>query len=151
MHEIDSYLMNEVMINLKRKLNNKYNWTLKWNCICNLQLVRPETVPFWGVSFNLKSNSSDLGVVRSAIRAREFLKIVDSSLQFLFLKMVKVGTFFAMSFGAFLFWETMDKVHVWIALHQDEKVFFFFSCVFYVFVRAIDDSNWFLLSWVLVE
>ncbi|XP_042022856.1 vignain-like [Salvia splendens] len=35
--------------------------------------------------------------------------------------MVKVGTFFAMSFGAFLFWETMDKVHVWIALHQDEK------------------------------
>ncbi|KAK6116567.1 hypothetical protein DH2020_049673 [Rehmannia glutinosa] len=35
--------------------------------------------------------------------------------------MVKVGTFFAMSFGAFLFWQTMDKVHVWIALHQDEK------------------------------
>ncbi|KAL3636416.1 hypothetical protein CASFOL_020963 [Castilleja foliolosa] len=36
--------------------------------------------------------------------------------------MVKVGTFFAMSFGAFLFWQTMDKVHVWIALHQDEKM-----------------------------
>ncbi|KAL6577928.1 hypothetical protein OROMI_010256 [Orobanche minor] len=35
--------------------------------------------------------------------------------------MVKVATFFAMSFGAFLFWQTMDKVHVWIALHQDEK------------------------------
>lgn len=35
--------------------------------------------------------------------------------------MVKVSTFFAMTFGAFLFWETMDKVHVWIALHQDEK------------------------------
>ncbi|KAL6515401.1 hypothetical protein OROMI_034099 [Orobanche minor] len=35
--------------------------------------------------------------------------------------MVKVGTFFAMSFGAFLFWQTMDKIHVWIALHQDEK------------------------------
>ncbi|KAK4423862.1 Translationally-controlled tumor protein [Sesamum alatum] len=37
------------------------------------------------------------------------------------LEMVKVGTFFAMSFGAFFFWQTMDKVHVWIALHQDEK------------------------------
>ncbi|GFQ00690.1 hypothetical protein PHJA_002212900 [Phtheirospermum japonicum] len=36
--------------------------------------------------------------------------------------MVKVATFFGMSFGAFLFWQTMDKVHVWIALHQDEKV-----------------------------
>ncbi|KAL3835628.1 hypothetical protein ACJIZ3_010364 [Penstemon smallii] len=35
--------------------------------------------------------------------------------------MVKVSTFFAMSFGAFVFWQTMDKVHVWIALHQDEK------------------------------
>ncbi|KAI3467624.1 hypothetical protein Pfo_024287 [Paulownia fortunei] len=35
--------------------------------------------------------------------------------------MVKVATFFGMSFGAFLFWQTMDKVHVWIALHQDEK------------------------------
>ena len=36
--------------------------------------------------------------------------------------MVRVATFFAMTFGAFLFWESMDKVHVWIALHQDEKV-----------------------------
>ncbi|CAL0325091.1 unnamed protein product [Lupinus luteus] len=35
--------------------------------------------------------------------------------------MVKVSTYFAMSLGAFVFWETMDKVHVWIALHQDEK------------------------------
>ncbi|KAG6692376.1 hypothetical protein I3842_10G111900 [Carya illinoinensis] len=26
-----------------------------------------------------------------------------------------------MSLGAFLFWESMDKLHVWIALHQDEK------------------------------
>lgn len=37
--------------------------------------------------------------------------------------MVKVATFFGMTFGAFLFWQTMDKVHVWIALHQDEKVY----------------------------
>lgn len=36
--------------------------------------------------------------------------------------MVKVTTFFAMSLGAFAFWQTMDKIHVWIALHQDEKV-----------------------------
>ncbi|XP_030542075.1 uncharacterized protein LOC115749404 [Rhodamnia argentea] len=35
--------------------------------------------------------------------------------------MVKVATFFAMSLGAFIFWQSMDKVHVWIALHQDEK------------------------------
>ncbi|OVA20540.1 hypothetical protein BVC80_1065g92 [Macleaya cordata] len=35
--------------------------------------------------------------------------------------MVKVATFFAMTLGAFVFWESMDKVHVWIALHQDEK------------------------------
>lgn len=26
-----------------------------------------------------------------------------------------------MTLGAFIFWQTMDKVHVWIALHQDEK------------------------------
>ncbi|CAI9093064.1 OLC1v1028470C1 [Oldenlandia corymbosa var. corymbosa] len=26
-----------------------------------------------------------------------------------------------MALGAFAFWQTMDKVHVWIALHQDEK------------------------------
>ncbi|MBA0620982.1 hypothetical protein Godav_006642 [Gossypium davidsonii] len=36
-------------------------------------------------------------------------------------KMVKVASYFAMAFGAFIFWQTMDKVHVWIALHQDEK------------------------------
>ncbi|KAL9241136.1 hypothetical protein vseg_015280 [Gypsophila vaccaria] len=35
--------------------------------------------------------------------------------------MVKMGTFLGMSLGAFVFWQTMDKVHVWIALHQDEK------------------------------
>ncbi|PSS13624.1 SCO-spondin like [Actinidia chinensis var. chinensis] len=35
--------------------------------------------------------------------------------------MVKVGTYFAMTLGAFVFWQSMDKVHVWIALHQDEK------------------------------
>lgn len=37
-------------------------------------------------------------------------------------KMVRVATYFAMTLGAFVFWQTMDKVHVWIALHQDEKV-----------------------------
>lgn len=36
--------------------------------------------------------------------------------------MVRVATFFAMSFGAFLFWQSMEKIHVWMALHQDEKV-----------------------------
>ncbi|CDP13260.1 unnamed protein product [Coffea canephora] len=35
--------------------------------------------------------------------------------------MVRVASFFGMAFGAFIFWQTMDKVHVWIALHQDEK------------------------------
>ncbi|XP_019708677.1 uncharacterized protein [Elaeis guineensis] len=35
--------------------------------------------------------------------------------------MVKVATYFAMAFGAFVFWQSMDKLHVWIALHQDEK------------------------------
>ncbi|OIW18104.1 hypothetical protein TanjilG_19370 [Lupinus angustifolius] len=35
--------------------------------------------------------------------------------------MVKVSTYFAMTLGAFVFWQSMDKVHVWIALHQDEK------------------------------
>jgi len=38
------------------------------------------------------------------------------------LKMVKVATYFGMSLAAFVFWQSMDKVHVWIALHQDEKV-----------------------------
>lgn len=36
--------------------------------------------------------------------------------------MVKVATYFALTLGAFVFWQSMDKVHVWIALHQDEKV-----------------------------
>ncbi|KAF3431152.1 hypothetical protein FNV43_RR25882 [Rhamnella rubrinervis] len=35
--------------------------------------------------------------------------------------MVKVSTYFAMTLGAFIFWQSMDKLHVWIALHQDEK------------------------------
>ncbi|XP_074274364.1 uncharacterized protein LOC141598580 [Silene latifolia] len=35
--------------------------------------------------------------------------------------MVKMGTFLGMSIGAFVFWQSMEKVHVWIALHQDEK------------------------------
>ncbi|KAI4317335.1 hypothetical protein L6164_025210 [Bauhinia variegata] len=35
--------------------------------------------------------------------------------------MVRVATYFAMSLGAFIFWQSMEKVHVWIALHQDEK------------------------------
>ncbi|KAK8943718.1 hypothetical protein KSP40_PGU019128 [Platanthera guangdongensis] len=42
--------------------------------------------------------------------------------------MVKVATFFGMVFGAFLFWESMDKVHVWMALRQDEKVLFSLAC-----------------------
>ncbi|XP_048437802.1 uncharacterized protein LOC125476153 isoform X2 [Pyrus x bretschneideri] len=36
--------------------------------------------------------------------------------------MVKdVATYFSMTLGAFVFWQSMDEVHVWIALHQDEK------------------------------
>ncbi|OAY32469.1 uncharacterized protein LOC110629557 [Manihot esculenta] len=35
--------------------------------------------------------------------------------------MVKVATYFAMTLGAFVFWQSMEKIHVWIALHQDEK------------------------------
>uniref|UniRef100_A0A0D3CYS2 Uncharacterized protein n=1 Tax=Brassica oleracea var. oleracea TaxID=109376 RepID=A0A0D3CYS2_BRAOL len=37
------------------------------------------------------------------------------------IKMVKVLTYFGMTLAAFAFWQSMDKVHVWIALHQDEK------------------------------
>lgn len=37
-------------------------------------------------------------------------------------EMVRVATYFGMSLGAFVFWQSMEKVHVWIALHQDEKV-----------------------------
>ncbi|CAH2065989.1 unnamed protein product, partial [Thlaspi arvense] len=32
-----------------------------------------------------------------------------------------VLTYFGMTLAAFAFWQSMDKVHVWIALHQDEK------------------------------
>ncbi|KAM2122358.1 hypothetical protein EV1_018990 [Malus domestica] len=36
--------------------------------------------------------------------------------------MVKdVATYFSMTLGAFVFWQSMDEVHVWIALHQDQK------------------------------
>ncbi|KAJ8763343.1 hypothetical protein K2173_002226 [Erythroxylum novogranatense] len=35
--------------------------------------------------------------------------------------MAKVATYFAMTLGAFMLWKTLDKAHVWIALHQDEK------------------------------
>ncbi|ERN13677.1 uncharacterized protein LOC18441923 [Amborella trichopoda] len=35
--------------------------------------------------------------------------------------MVKVATFFAMTLGAFVFWESLDRLHVYMALHQDEK------------------------------
>ncbi|KAM0940273.1 hypothetical protein DsansV1_C19g0162201 [Dioscorea sansibarensis] len=35
--------------------------------------------------------------------------------------MVRVATYFAMTLGAFVFWQSMDHLHVWIALHQDEK------------------------------
>ncbi|XP_004504148.1 uncharacterized protein [Cicer arietinum] len=36
--------------------------------------------------------------------------------------MVKVVTYFGMTLAAFAFWQSMDKVHVWMALHQDEKL-----------------------------
>nr|ABK24944.1 unknown [Picea sitchensis] len=36
-------------------------------------------------------------------------------------KMVKVSTFAAMTLGAFIFLQSVDKLHVWIALRQDEK------------------------------
>lgn len=36
--------------------------------------------------------------------------------------MVRLVTAFGMTVAAFMFWETMDKVHVWIALRQDAKV-----------------------------
>ncbi|KAL0700916.1 hypothetical protein Bca4012_057038 [Brassica carinata] len=42
--------------------------------------------------------------------------------------MVKVLTYFGMTLAAFAFWQSMDKVHVWIALHQDEKVLFLLPC-----------------------
>ena len=43
--------------------------------------------------------------------------------------MVRVATYFAMTLGAFVFWQSMDRVHVWIALRQDEKVRFLFSLI----------------------
>ncbi|KAF8664938.1 hypothetical protein HU200_054256 [Digitaria exilis] len=50
--------------------------------------------------------------------------------------MVRVATYFAMSFGAFLFWQSMDRVHVWIALHQDEKCLYLYSVI--IFLEAAD-------------
>lgn len=68
--------------------------------------------------------------------------------------MVRVATYFAMTLGAFVFWQSMDKVHVWIALHQDEKVcpllllLFFFSILFSLlfdidslFIAMLDQNN----------
>ncbi|KAJ4841169.1 hypothetical protein Tsubulata_030194, partial [Turnera subulata] len=56
-------------------------------------------------------------------RAREFItgQKLDIEAQIRRGKMVKVATFFAMSVGAFIFWQSMEKIHVYIALHQDEK------------------------------
>lgn len=50
--------------------------------------------------------------------------------------MVRVATYFAMTLGAFIFWQSMDKLHVWIALHQDEKVFIS-SLPFFFFLRLV--------------
>ncbi|TQD91390.1 hypothetical protein C1H46_023010 [Malus baccata] len=37
--------------------------------------------------------------------------------------MVKgVATYFSMTLGASVFWQSMDEVHIRIALHQDEKI-----------------------------
>jgi hypothetical protein len=47
--------------------------------------------------------------------------------------MVKVATYFGMSLAAFVFWQSMDKVHVWIALRQDEKVLPPFITFFFIF------------------
>ncbi|KAM0009101.1 hypothetical protein Hdeb2414_s0008g00263611 [Helianthus debilis subsp. tardiflorus] len=47
--------------------------------------------------------------------------------------MVNMTTFFGMSLGAFVFWQSMDKVHVWIALHQDEKVSHFSTFLILLF------------------
>ncbi|MBA0706395.1 hypothetical protein Golax_018507, partial [Gossypium laxum] len=33
----------------------------------------------------------------------------------------RLGTRILKNTGAFVFWQSMEKVHVWIALHQDEK------------------------------
>ncbi|RXH96144.1 hypothetical protein DVH24_008644 [Malus domestica] len=51
--------------------------------------------------------------------------------------MVKVATYFAMTLGAFVFWQSMDKVHVWIALHQDEKEIGVKLCVGLLRVLAV--------------
>lgn len=59
--------------------------------------------------------------------------------------MVKVATYFAMTLGAFVFWQTMDKVHVWIALHQDEKVDFPYS-ILKQFIFEIGPRNWSFLK-----
>ena len=56
--------------------------------------------------------------------------------------MVKVATYFAMTLGAFVFWQTMDKVHVWIALHQDEKVTSFYSPIQSQKFVVSDDQFW---------
>ncbi|KAL4638830.1 hypothetical protein ACB092_03G175200 [Castanea dentata] len=35
--------------------------------------------------------------------------------------MVKLVHYCAMTLAAFAFYETMEKIHIWIALRQDEK------------------------------
>uniref|UniRef100_A0A9I9CYU4 Transmembrane protein n=2 Tax=Cucumis melo TaxID=3656 RepID=A0A9I9CYU4_CUCME len=60
-------------------------------------------------------------VFSSGFFYRSFCPITISTTVELLKKMVKVATFFAMSLGAFVFWQSMDKLHVWIALRQDEK------------------------------
>lgn len=51
--------------------------------------------------------------------------------------MVKVATYFAMTLGAFVFWQSMEKIHVWIALHQDEKVIALFPINFPFFFPSL--------------
>lgn len=58
--------------------------------------------------------------------------------------MVSVASYFGMTLGAFVFWHSMEKVHVWIALHQDEKVLSLcFVVLFFVFL-LIPYSNFIL-------
>ncbi|RRT68662.1 hypothetical protein BHE74_00025149 [Ensete ventricosum] len=59
--------------------------------------------------------------------------------------MVRVATYFALSFGAFLFWQSMAKAHVWMALHHDEKVSpfpFLFLSRFIVVGSVIEKLMW---------
>ncbi|XP_073098900.1 uncharacterized protein [Elaeis guineensis] len=55
--------------------------------------------------------------------------------------MVRVATYFMMSFRAFLFWQSMEKFHVWITLHQDEKDPGIGFCIGEIINRDRLDSN----------